>query len=112
MIYWISTSAICVMLLASAASYLFHQGTIDGVRDLGFPDFFRIQLAFLKLVAIPILLLPVVPVQFKEWAYAGVGLYLLTAIIAHYAHGDPIILNVLNVVFVILLVTSNLYLPR
>ena len=84
----------------------------DGVRDLGFPDFFRIQLAFLKLVAIPILLLPVVPVQFKEWAYAGVGLYLLTAIIAHYAHGDPIILNVLNVVFVILLVTSNLYLPR
>lgn len=34
----------------------------------------------------------------KEWAYAGVALFLLTAIIAHHVHGDPVVLNLINVV--------------
>ncbi|MEL6600103.1 MAG: hypothetical protein AAFR40_11310 [Pseudomonadota bacterium] len=51
MIYWLSTGGVSALLLLSAATYVFHQPTIDGVRALGFPDFFRIELAVLKLVA-------------------------------------------------------------
>lgn len=112
MVYWISTAFVCLMLLVSAASYVFHQDTIRGVRALGFPDYFRIQLVALKLIAVPVLMLPVVPVQLKEWAYAGVSLFLVTAIVAHSAKGDPISLTLLNIVFLAVVITSNVYLPR
>lgn len=107
MIYWISTGLVAAMLALSAASYLFHQATIEGVRDLGFPDFFRIELAVLKLIAIPVLLLPLVPPNVKEWAYAGVALFLVTAIVAHSVHRDPIGLILINIALLGLLVASN-----
>ena len=110
--YWASTALVSLMLLASAFTYFFHKNTIDGVRELGFPDFFRIQLAILKLVAVAVLLLPQVPMQAKEWAYAGVGLFYLTAIVAHMAHGDSVLISLVSVVFFGLLVVSNIYLHR
>lgn len=112
MIYWISTGLVCLLLLASSASYVFHQGTIEGVRALGFPDHFRVQLAVLKLIAVPVLLLPFVPVQFKEWAYAGTALFLITALVAHTAHRDPVSFTLLNLIFLAILATSNLTMHR
>lgn len=111
-IYWTSTSLVAAMLLWSAYTYLFSQAAIDGVRALGFPDFFRLQLAVLKIIAVIVLLTPQIPIQVKEWAYAGVGLFFLTAIIAHAAHKDPIFINLINVFFIGLLIVSNIYLHR
>lgn len=91
-VYWISTAIISGFLLLSSYTYLFSEDTIVGVRELGFPDFFRIQLAVLKLIAVLILLLPSMPDYVKEWGYAGVGLFLLTAIVAHIAHRDSVAL--------------------
>ena len=79
---------------------------------LGFPDFFRIQLAILKLMAICILLIPQMPMQVKKWAYAGVGLFFITAIVAHVAHKDPIIITVVNLVFIGLLIMSHVWLSK
>jgi hypothetical protein len=111
-IYWISTGLLSGFLLLSAFTYLLHKPTIEGVKELGFPDFFRIELAVLKTVAAVVLLLPAVPVMIKEWAYSGVALFLLTAVIAHLAHRDgPLILGVLLVLFAIL-ITSYLYWPK
>ncbi|GAA0483748.1 DoxX family protein [Parasphingorhabdus litoris] len=106
MIYWTSTSLISLYLFASSASYLFHQPTMAGIRDLGFPDFFRIELAILKIAAGIVILLPFTPDPMKEWAYAGITLFLLTAIIAHHAHGDPVILNIINLLIFIVLGVS------
>ena len=108
MTYWVSTGILAAFLSLSAASYLWHQPTIDGVRELGFPDFFRIQLAVLKFLAIPALLLPGMPLPLKEMAYAGVGLFLLTAIVAHAVHRDPIYFNVINVLLLGVLFASYL----
>ncbi len=94
------------MLVLSGGAYLFHQGTIEGVRELGFPDFFRIQLAVLKLLAAPVLLIPQIPHTAKEWAYAGVTLFLLTAVVAHHAHADPIALNLVNLCLLGILAAS------
>ena len=106
--YWISTILVSLMVAVSAATYLFHPATIDGVRELGFPDYFRFQLAVLKGVACVVLAAPIFPAQVKEWAYAGVGFFLLTAIVAHTAHGDPPVLSLVSVFFFGLLVLSNI----
>jgi hypothetical protein len=111
-LYWVSTSLICAFLLLSSYTYFFSKNTIEGVRDLGFPDFFRKELAVLKVAAAIILLVPAVPLKFKEWAYAGVALFLLTAMIAHIAHKDKFVITIINAVLMILLFLSNYYLHK
>lgn len=106
MIYWLSTVFVCLMLLLSAWSYVFSEATIVGVRDLGFPDFFRIQLAVLKVLAALIIVLPSAPMVIKDWAYAGVAFFLVTAIVAHFAHGDPLWITIVNLVFLGVLLLS------
>lgn len=106
-LYWVSTALVCLMLAWSAATYVFSAATIDGVRALGFPDHFRWMLAVLKMLAVFVLLLPAVPAAPKEWAYAGVGLFFLTALVAHVAHGDSLWLAVILVVFMGLLAASR-----
>jgi len=108
--YWTTTILISAFLLLSSYTYLFSKTTIEGIKALGFPDFFRIQLAILKLIAVFLLLIPSVPIQIKEWTYAGIGLFLITAFVAHLKHRDSIgILIILIILFAILCV-SNSYL--
>lgn len=111
-IYWTSTTLIIAMLLWSAYTYIFQEAAIEGVKALGFPDFFRIQLAVLKVIAAVVLVLPSVPIQMKEWAYAGTGLFFITAIVAHIAHKDSMAITILLIVFMGLLVVSNMYMHR
>lgn len=100
------------MILISAYTYIFHKATIDGVKALGFPDYFRIELAILKIIAVMALLIPQMPMQIKEWAYAGIGLFFITAIVAHTANKDSILLSLVSVFFFILLLISNIYLHK
>jgi len=97
-VYWISTIVISGFLLLSSYTYFFSASTIAGIRDLGFPDFFRIQLGVLKVLAVIILVIPNVPVYVKDWAYAGVALFLITAFVAHIAHQDSVMIMILLVV--------------
>jgi hypothetical protein len=59
----------------------------EAFRHLGFPDYFRVELACAKLAGVLLLLLPVPP-RLKEWAYAGFAIDLFSAIVAHLAAGD------------------------
>jgi len=61
-IYWISTSLVSIILSLSSYTYICHKGTIDGIKNLGFPDFFRIELAVLKILAVLVLMIPNIPV--------------------------------------------------
>ncbi|MFK7807327.1 MAG: DoxX family protein [Saprospiraceae bacterium] len=108
-IYWVSTALISGFLLFSSYTYFFSQNTIEGFRDLGFPDFFRIQLGVLKILAVIVLLIPSFPAHVKEWAYAGVGLFLLTALVAHIAHRDSIMITIFLLVLFVILGISNHY---
>lgn len=112
LIYWISTAIVAGFLLLSGISYFASQSTIDGLRELGFPDFFRVQLGVLQFLALVVLLVPQVPTRVKEWGYAGVALFLLTALVAHIAHRDSPAISVLLVVLFMALAISNAYLAR
>lgn len=109
LIFWSSTSIVSLFLLWSSYSYIFSKATIDGVRELGFPDTFRIQLAILKSIAVIIILLPNLPIALRISAYTGVALFLLTAIVAHIAHKDPIVITIINIIIGITLAISYVY---
>ncbi len=111
-IYWTTTALISVFLLWSAYTYIFSKTTIQGVEALGFPNHFRIQLAVLKVLAVIIILIPQIPLQVKEWAYAGIGLFFITAIVAHTAHKDPVFITIINVILIIILILSRIYLGK
>ncbi|MGH1338693.1 MAG: DoxX family protein [Aureispira sp.] len=87
-LYWSSTLLIVVFLLWSTYTYFFSKSTIEGLKELGFPSFFIMQLGVLQFLAALVLLLPIFPLTLKEWGYAGVGFFLLTAFVAHAAHQD------------------------
>jgi len=105
--YWFSTVAISCFLLISAYTYFFNDNTIQGLKELGFPDFFRIQLGVLKIFAAIILLTPQFPLFAKEWAYAGVGFFLITALVAHIAHRDSILISLLLIFLFLILILSR-----
>ncbi|MGB3554664.1 MAG: DoxX family protein [Jannaschia sp.] len=107
-----TTAVLSATLLLSAWSYLFHATTIAAVRALALPDYLRIELAVLKIVAAAVLLAPQIPSAAKEWAYAGAAIFFVTSIVAHAVHGDPYWMHLVNFALLALLVTSNVYLPR
>ncbi len=100
------------MVAWSAYTYFFVEDAISGFKALGFPDYFRVQLAILKIGAVIALHWPAVPLQVKEWAYAGVGLFLLTALVAHVVHKDGALITAILLVFMTLLVVSNMSLHK
>ncbi|MEO1518014.1 MAG: DoxX family protein [Bacteroidota bacterium] len=106
-IYWTSTLAISGFLLLSSYTYFFSESTINGLKELGFPNFFRIQLGVLKIIGAIILLLPKAPLYLKEWAYAGAGFFLLTALVAHIAHRDSVMITILLLVLFATLAVSR-----
>lgn len=103
--YWISTTLVSLMMIFSAYSYFANPEVKQGFQHLGFPDYFRIELAIAKILGAIILLLPTKS-DVKEWAYAGFVITFVSAFIAHTASGDPISNRVGPIVFLLVLALS------
>jgi hypothetical protein len=82
-IYWVATVATVLTGAIAAFGYFNTPMFIEGFHHLGFPDYFRIELAIGKIIGAAILLLPAVPRRFKEWAYVGFGIVFISAVVAH-----------------------------
>ncbi|WP_336518324.1 DoxX family protein [Pollutibacter soli] len=84
-IFWITTSIIFLWESAMPAFTSNTQIAIDGIRSLGYPDYFRVWLTIFKVAGGLILILPVFKGRIKEWAYAGFTFDFLFAFISHAA---------------------------
>lgn len=104
-IYWISTILVSLMMVFSAYSYLTDETIKQAFQHLGFPDYFRVELAIAKILGAIILLVPIKG-QLKEWAYAGFTFTFISAFIAHTASGDAINNKVAPIVFLSVLALS------
>lgn len=104
-VYWSTTSLLALMMTYSAYLYITDPQVDQGFRHLGFPAYFRIELAIAKLIGAALLLVPV-PSRLKEWAYAGFAITFISAFIAHVSSGDPISVRVSPLVFLLFLITS------
>jgi hypothetical protein len=86
-IYWIVTALFCLQMSFTAYAQLRLPQVAESFTHLGFPAYFRVELAWAKVLGVVLILVPV-PVRLKEWAYAGFAVNLASAIIAHLAVGD------------------------
>lgn len=57
----------------------------EGIRHLGYPEYFGNALVVFKILGVIILVLPQIPKRLKEWEYAGFTFDFLFASISHYA---------------------------
>ena len=87
-VYWIVTAIFCLQMSFTAYAELRLPQVAEAFTHLGFPAyFFRVELSWAKLLGVLLLLAPV-PARLKEWAYAGFGINLASALIAHLSVGD------------------------
>ena len=86
--YWVFTLLFALQMGFTAYAQLRLPQVAEVFARLGFPDYFRIQLSWMKLAGVVVLLLPMAPARLKEWAYAGFAIVLGSALIAHLSVGD------------------------
>ena len=85
--YWTITGLFCLQLGFTAYAQLRLPQVADMFTHLGFPDYFRVELSWAKLLGVALLLAPV-SAWLKEWAYAGFAITLASALVAHFSVGD------------------------
>jgi DoxX-like family len=86
-VYWIVTVLFCLQISFTAYAQLRLPQVAQAFIHLGFPAYFRVELAWAKFLGVVLLLAPV-PARLKEWAYAGFAITLVSALIAHLSVGD------------------------
>jgi uncharacterized membrane protein YphA (DoxX/SURF4 family) len=103
--YWASTAIVALMMIYSAYAYLTVPMMDQAFQHLGFPAYFRVELAVAKILGAILLIAPIAP-RFKEWAYAGFSITFVSALIAHTMSGDPVSARIMPVIFLLLLIVS------
>lgn len=84
-IFWVSTTLI--FLFEGVMPALTSQTELakEGIRHLGYPEYFGNALVVFKIIGTLSLMIPQVPGRIKEWAYAGFTFNFLFASISHFA---------------------------
>jgi hypothetical protein len=84
-IFWITT--IIIFLFEGVMPALTSQTELakEGIRHLGYPEYFGNALVVFKIIGVLILVIPQIPKNVKEWAYAGFGFDFTFASISHFA---------------------------
>src|SRR5437899_3609015 len=85
-IYWIVTALFCLQMSFTAYAQLRLPQVAEAFTHLGFPDYFRVELSWAKLLGVALMLAPArvsLTANLKEWAYAGFAIDLASALIAH-----------------------------
>jgi hypothetical protein len=82
-IFWTATTLIALFegLLPALTSQT--ELAKEGIRHLGYPEYFGNALVVFKVLGVLALIIPQVPQRVKEWAYAGFAFDFLFAAISH-----------------------------
>ncbi|MGO4771846.1 DoxX family protein [Flavobacterium sp. W22_SRS_FK3] len=85
MIFWITT--IIIFIFEGVMPALTSQSEMakEGIRHLGYPEYFGNALVVFKILGVLVLVIPQVPNRIKEWAYAGFAFDFIFASISHFA---------------------------
>ena len=84
-LFW--TSTIIIALFEGVMPALTSQSELakEGIKHLGYPEYFGNALVVFKILGVLVLLIPQVPKRVKEWAYAGFAFDFIFATISHAA---------------------------
>lgn len=96
-------------MLFSAFGYFANEEMKAAFIHLGFPGYFRIELAIAKIIGALVLLIPFIPKEIKDMAYVGFAITFISAFIAHISSGDPISVAIMPLIFLAILLVSFVY---
>ncbi|KIX21568.1 hypothetical protein SY27_07665 [Flavobacterium sp. 316] len=84
-IFW--TATIVIFLFEGVMPALTYQTELakEGIRHLGYPEYFGSALVLFKILGVIALIIPKIPRRLKEWAYAGFVFDFIFASISHTA---------------------------
>lgn len=82
-LFWTSTTIIALFEGLMPALTSQTELAKEGIRHLGYPEYFGNALVVFKVLGVLTLILPQAPKRIKEWAYAGFTFDFLFATISH-----------------------------
>ena len=101
-VYWISTIALCGIMLFSAQMYVRNTEMVKGFfESFSYPTYLVIPLAIAKILGVAAILYNNIK-WIKEWAYAGFFFDLVLASLAHYYAGHTVGLSVITLVMLVI----------
>jgi hypothetical protein len=105
-IYW--TATIIIFLMEGLLPALTGNSDLakEGIRHLGYPDYFRVMLNIFKIVGAITLVAPFIGPRIKEWAYAGFGITMISAFISNWAVDGLHAVTFMPLAFLFILVVS------
>lgn len=107
-IYWISTGLLALFILPGIF-FLNSPMAIEGIKHLGMPYWFHLELGIGKFIGGLILILPMVPPRIKEWAYVAFGIDIISATIGHIAVDGFTLSSFEPLIFMLVLLVSYVY---
>ena len=82
-LFWTATTLIALFEGVMPALASQTELAKEGIRHLGYPEYFGNALVVFKILGVLILVIPQAPKRLKEWAYAGFTFDFLFAAISH-----------------------------
>lgn len=81
-IFWTTTTIIFLMEGVMPALTSQTEMAKEGIRHLGYPDYFGVMLTVFKVLGSLVLIIPQIPNRIKEWAYAGFAIDFIGAFVS------------------------------
>ncbi|MFW0739297.1 DoxX family protein [Flavobacterium sp. T12S277] len=108
-IFWITTTII--FLFEGVMPALTSQTELakEGIKHLGYPEYFGNALVIFKILGVLVLVIPSIPKNVKEWAYAGFGFDFIFASISHAAVDGINFQAFFPLIFLVILAISYVY---
>ncbi|MEY4065728.1 MAG: hypothetical protein RIR26_1936 [Pseudomonadota bacterium] len=82
-IFWTATTIIALFEGLMPALTFQSEMAKEGIRHLGYPEYFGNALVVFKILGVIAIVIPKVTKRIKEWAYAGFGFDFIFAAISH-----------------------------
>ena len=108
-IFWITTTIIFLFEGVMPALTSQSEMAKEGIRHLGYPEYFGNALVIFKILGVLILVIPQIPKNVKEWAYAGFAFDFIFASISHFAVDGVGFEGFFPLIFLVILAISYVY---
>ena len=105
-IYWVTTGLIFLFEGVLPALTSQTDAAKEGIRHLGYPEYFGVVLAIFKVLGSIVLIVPQIQPKYKEWAYVGFGFDFIFAFISILAVDGWVLIALLPIVFFVILMVS------
>lgn len=108
-IFWTATTIIALFEGVMPALTSQTELAKEGIRHLGYPEYFGTALVVFKVLGVLVLVIPQVPKRVKEWAYAGFAFDFIFATISHAAVDGINVQTFFPLVVFAILIVSYVY---